>query len=179
MKVWGLCAKLVEDRPLVIGVEAERTDTGIEAHEVFRHLANPAEDEALQLRSLAAHLRTEITRSAPTIVLIRGMDKPPFGKARKETVNSRRYHVDGVMLATCREVAATVDAKPGVQLGDVCGISKAELDQRALDLLGADAAEAGAAALAALDFEAARTRGAKRSPRRRGRKPGARPRRPR
>jgi hypothetical protein len=97
---------------------------------------------------LANDLDHELGKLPPAVVVVRAMD---WFQARRENVARPRIQVEGVLLAVARRVVPVVMAYSGREIGDLCGVSKLEIEAEATRLLGdldLDAAVAGIGALA-------------------------------
>lgn len=96
---------------------------------------------------LANDLDHELGKLPPTVVVVRAMD---WFQVRRENVARPRIQVEGVLLAVARRAVPIVVAHSGREIGDLCGVSKPEIEAEAIRLLGdldRDAAVAGLGAL--------------------------------
>jgi hypothetical protein len=143
MPVLGLSCNSASGRVTVRGVSISQGN----AEEVFLHRTVAAEDQGLQLRSLADALSTRLADLDATAVVVRSADH--HSAARITDGTALRLRAEGVLLATARARVAIVACLSGREIGDACGQSKADVDARAETLLSAAATEATAAALAA------------------------------
>lgn len=133
---------MARGRVVVRGVEL----AGGVASEVFVYQGSPADDLALQLRSLGDALATRLADLTPTAVVVRAADH--HSAARVTEAASLRLRAEGVLLATARGRVALVRCCSGREIGELCGESKAVVDARAAAILHS-AVDATAAALAA------------------------------
>lgn len=143
MRVLGLSCNAAGGRVTVRGVALGEDG----AEEVFLHRTVAAEDQGLQLRSLADALSTRFADLDAIAVVVRSADH--HSAARVTDATALRLRAEGVLLATARARVATVACLSGREIGDACGESKADVDPRAASLLSTAATEATAAALAA------------------------------
>jgi hypothetical protein len=134
----------VESRPVVTGVIAD--DAG-QLTVAFIHRADPNDEPAQQLRSIADDLQTRIEELAPDAVVVHSVDW--FPKIKREVAKGR-FSVEGVLVAISRRLVTRTEALDGRQIGVVCGETKAKVEAQAAATVGDDAKTAGAAALAAL-----------------------------
>jgi Holliday junction resolvasome RuvABC endonuclease subunit len=147
MRGLGIACSL-DGRPIVTGVIAERGDDGtVVAQEVLRHVADRNDDEPSQLRAIADHIESRMRDLAPDAVVVRSVDW--FPNMNRATVR-RKYVVEGAVTVEVRRHVDLVEALPGRDIGTRCGSTKAEVEAEASALVGDEAKDAGAAALAAL-----------------------------
>jgi hypothetical protein len=134
--------------PIVIGVIATRNDQGdAVAERVLRHEADRNEDEASQLRSIADHVEGRMRDIAADAVVVRSLDW--FPRMNRDTAR-KKYLVEGAVTVELRRHVDQVEVLPGRDIGARCESSKTEVEAQASALVGEEAKEAGAAALAAL-----------------------------
>lgn len=132
----------------MIGVLAQRDADGeIVAEELLRHEADRNDDEASQLRSIADHVEGRMRDIAPDAVVVRSLDW--FRNMNSDTAR-KKYIVEGAITAEVRRHVDRVEALRGRDIGTRFDSTKNEIEDRASALVGEDAKEAGAAALAAL-----------------------------
>jgi hypothetical protein len=140
----GLACTLIESRPVVTGVIAEDANTLAVA---FVHRADPNDEVAQQLRSIADDLETRLEQLAPDAVVVHSLDW--FPKLKRDVAKSR-FAVEGVLLAISQRCVTKTEGLDGRQIGVTCGDTKAKVEAQAAAAVGDDAKAAGAAALAAL-----------------------------
>lgn len=147
MTVWGMAARIEGGNPVVVGVELAGSRSAPTGRQVFLHRCESTErSRALML--LANDLDHELGKLPPTVVVVRAMD---WFQVRRENVARPRIQVEGVLLAIARRAVPVVAAYSGREIGDLCGVSKPEIEAEATRLLGdlnRDAVVAGLGALA-------------------------------
>jgi hypothetical protein len=136
------------DGPTVIGVVFERSGDDITGSEAFRFIGDAQQDFPQQLASLSSALEAKLPQITADAVVVRSMDHSPFN--RREATQASRYAVEGVLLAVCRRRVEETQRLRGVEIGNRCGITKQQAEDRASHVCGAQLKGAGAAALAAL-----------------------------
>ncbi len=146
MTVWGIGARIESGNPVVVGVELSGSRSSPVGRQVFLHRCEST-DRARALMLLANDLDHELGKLPPTVVVVRAMD---WFQVRRENVARPRIQVEGVLLAVARRAVPIVVAHSGREIGDLCGVSKPEIEAEAIRLLGdldRDAAVAGLGAL--------------------------------
>ena len=147
MTVWGIAARIERGNPVVVGVELAGSRAAPTGREVFLHRCEST-DRARALMLMANDLDHELGKVPPTVVVVRAMD---WFQARRENVARPRVQVEGVLLVVARRVVPVVAAYSGREIGDLCGVSKPEIEAEATRLfadLDRDAVVAGLGALA-------------------------------
>jgi hypothetical protein len=148
MQVFGIDPHVRKGRAVVVGVLLVReADLTIGGEKVFEHVADPNDDSAQQLRALVDHLSTELASRSLDAVVVRAMD---WTRCQREATSRPRYQIEGALLAEARRRVGVVASLNGREIGQLLGLSKAEAEGQARDLVGNDLMVAGAAALAAL-----------------------------
>lgn len=138
----GLSCNVSSGRVTVRGVSIAN---GV-AEEVFVH-RTAAEDEALQLRTLADALLTRLADLSPSTVVVRASDH--HHNARLTDAAALRLKAEGVLLATARARVPLVVGLSGRSIGETCGSTKAKVEAQARGLVDNKTLEAACAALAA------------------------------
>ena len=147
MKVWGIGVRIERGNAVVVGVEVTGSRTRPAGRLVLLHRSERT-DRARALMLLANDMEHELTKSAPSVVVVRALD---WFHSRRENMARPRLQVEGVLLAVARRVVPLVVAHSGREIGDLCGVSKEEIEieaARVLPDLDLDAAVASLGALA-------------------------------
>lgn len=144
----GFSLALREGRPRLICARAAQSD-GREPTlaVILEHWADRSEDETLQLRNLAARIETLLVTESGDAAVIRRMDWT--GTMKRELV-AKRGQAEGVTAAVVRGRVSACRLLAGSDIARLCDTSKADIESRASAVVGNEAKEAGAAALAAL-----------------------------
>src|ERR1700730_4993525 len=133
MTAWGIACNIESGDPVVVAVSASGDVEELSGQEVFRHRSVPGEDWAQKLRGIEADLDTAIRRGPPDAIVIRSMD---LNKFHKEGPNRKPYQVEGILLAVARRHTDLVECRTGKEIGEVCGMSKAEAEAKAAAVFG-------------------------------------------
>lgn len=144
--VWGVAVKIDQGHPVVTGLELSGSAAAPVARAVFLHRCE-ATDRARALMLLANDLEQELAKLTPSVLVVRAMD---WFQARRENVARPRLQVEGVLLATARRTVADVEAHSGKEIGDLCGLSKVQVEAEAARLAGGFDRDAAVAALGAI-----------------------------
>lgn len=143
-----MSCNIISGRPSVVGILIAPNGADLVATQVFQHLSDPNEDQALQLLSLQNALAASLPDVAADAAVVRS---PDWSQFTKRAVLRKKYAVEGVLLATCRNRLRQVRSMDGREIGEIMGSNKAEIEARAR-VLANEAVEACAAALAAAEI---------------------------
>jgi hypothetical protein len=144
--VWGVGPRIQDGRPVVTALELRGTMKSPEPGRALIHKAESG-DTARALLLLATFLEAELQKTQPRVVVVRAMDWAPN---RKESVVRPRLQVEGVVIATARRVVENVTVLSGKAIGELLGLSKADAELRAKQVLPNQDPGAALAGLAAL-----------------------------
>jgi hypothetical protein len=144
--VWGIAARIEGGNPVVVALELDGSRAAPSGRQVLLHRCE-ATDMARALMLLANDMEHELGKNPPAVVVVRAMD---WFHARREKVARPRLQVEGVLLAVSRRLVPTVVSMSGKEIGDLSGLSKAQIEAEASRVLGGLDLNAAVAGLGAL-----------------------------